>query len=126
MLRNILSVTAGVVLWSVLWVAGNAVLSLATPGSFKEDGSTDLFAILAGILVWSIVLSILSGYVTVAIARSQGLVQTVIVGAILLAIGIFVQMQYWDVMPLWYHLSFLVLLLPMVVVGGKIRLARTG
>ena len=111
-------------MWSVLWVGGNAGIATATPESFNENGSTDSVVVLAVLLVLSAALSILAGYVTATTSRSQGLVQVAIAGAILLAIGIFVQMQYWDVMPVWYHLIFLALLLPVVLAGGKLRLAK--
>lgn len=125
MLRSILSVVAGVVTWSILWVTGNAVIAMALPGSFKDDGTTDSAAVLLGIAAFSVALSLLSGYVTSMLSKSQGLGQVVAVGLLLLAIGIAVQMQYWDLMPLWYHLTFLGLLVPGVLAGGKLRLART-
>jgi hypothetical protein len=35
-----------------------------------------------------------------------------------LGLGIFFQAQYWQLMPLWYHLPFLALLLPGNVYGA--------
>ena len=38
---------------------------------------------------------------------------------LLLITGIFVQMSIWALMPAWYHLTFLALLIPVTLVGGK-------
>ena len=42
-------------------------------------------------------------------------------GILLLATGIAVQLQYWSLLPIWYHLVFLVLLVPSTVAGGSLR-----
>ena len=44
---------------------------------------------------------------------------------LLLATGIAVQAGVWSLMPAWYHLTFLVLLAPMVLTGGKLAASRT-
>jgi hypothetical protein len=45
-------------------------------------------------------------------------------GLILLGVGMFVQAQYWYLMPLWYHLAFLLLLVPACMIGSRLRRAR--
>jgi hypothetical protein len=40
--------------------------------------------------------------------------------AVLLLVGIFVEIQYWNVMPVWYHLIFLAVLVPATLWGGRI------
>jgi hypothetical protein len=46
-------------------------------------------------------------------------------GLILLGVGMFVQAQYRYLMPLWYHLLFLLLLVPACMIGGQLRRARS-
>jgi hypothetical protein len=43
---------------------------------------------------------------------------------LLLVVGIYFQSQYWHVMPLWYHLIFLALLIPMCFVGARLAAPR--
>jgi TRAP-type C4-dicarboxylate transport system permease small subunit len=43
-----------------------------------------------------------------------------ILGILLLAFGILVQVVAWNYMPIWYHLIFLALLIPMTMIGGKL------
>ena len=40
-----------------------------------------------------------------------------------LAIGIAVEASYWELMPVWYHLLFLALLIPATVYGGRLKTA---
>ena len=124
MKRSILSVLAGFAVWTVLWLASNAAIAAAVPSAFGEDGSTDSAGILVLFLAFSVVFSIVGGYVCVTLAREKPRQLALILGVVLLAVGIFVQIQFWDVMPLWYHLLFLVLLIPGVLIGAAMRRGR--
>ena len=124
MVRNILSVLAGFAVWTVLWLASNAAMAAAVPSAFAEDGSTENAGILVLFLVFSVVFSIVAGYLCVMLARRKPMRLAWILGVLLLAVGLFVQLQFWDVMPLWYHLIFLALLLPGTLFGAKIQLGR--
>ena len=124
MIRSILSVLAGFALWTVLWLASNAALAATVPGAFREDGSTDSVGMLLLLLVLSVVFSVIAGYVTALLAHEKTTQHTLALGLALLAVGIFVQIQYWDVMPVWYHLSFLALLVPGVLLGAQTQRSR--
>jgi len=124
MLRRILSVLIGVVVWSALWLGANAGLAAATPDSFEEDGSTESKGILLALLACSVVFSLVSGCVTATVGKEKPVGNAFVLGVVLLAIGIPVQMGYWEVMPQWYHFSFLGLLLPASVIGGWRRAAK--
>ena len=117
MLRVIGAIVAGFVVWTVLFLGSNSLLSIATPDSFNPDGSTDSAALLVLVLILSMVYSVVSGWLTARIAQAKALGSSVALGVVLLVVGIGVQMQYWEVMPLWYHLLFLGALLPAVLVG---------
>ena len=69
----------------------------------------------------SIVCSIASGYATALVARQNGVVRATALGVVLLAVGIAVQAGSWELLPVWYHLTFLVALLPAAVLGGRLR-----
>jgi hypothetical protein len=125
MLRSILSVLAGMALWTVLWLGANAALAGALPGSFAADGTTADASILALLVLASVAFSVAAGYLTALLARRREIAHTVGLGIVQLAIGIGVQSGYWEVIPLWYHLAFLSLLLPGNVVGGVLRGPRT-
>jgi len=122
MVRMIGGIAAGFVLWTVLWLGSNAGIRAAVPGAYGEDGSLRGGGLLALILVLSVVFSVASGYAATWIAGDERITAALILGIVLLAVGIFVQVQSWALLPVWYHISFLALLLPGSLAGGWLRL----
>lgn len=125
MLRSIGSIATGFAVWTVLFLGTNALLSLVAPGAFKPDGSTDSTLLLLLIVTLSVLFSVVAGWITFKVDRVRALGSSLILGVLLLAVGIFVQLQYWEVMPLWYHLSFLGALIPGVLVGYRLAVTRS-
>ena len=121
MLRIILGVVVGFIVWSILWVGVDAILRAAWT-SYDESVKTMNFSSLMLIipLILSAVVSIISGFVAALIAKENSK-SPLILGVLLLIVGIFVQMGVWDKIPLWYHLTFWILLIPMTVLGGRLR-----
>lgn len=131
MIRIILGAIAGFIVWSILWVGSDAMFmaffssyreymegfntALETKQPF-EINSTILFLT----LIKSFICSIIAGLITTIIAK-ENTKSTIILGILLLAFGIFIQSIYWNYLPLWYHLAFLLMLIPMSVLGGKLR-----
>lgn len=119
MVRKILAVIAGYLAWSVLWLVSNSSATAVSPGSFGDDGSTSAGMLLV-FLALSVVFSLFAGWLASTIARStRG--PAVWTGVLLLVTGIPVQLGFWSVIPLWYHLPFLAFLLPAAYLGGSIR-----
>lgn len=125
MVRGIVSVIAGFVLWSVLWVGSNQVVHRLMPDAFGADGSVGSGGILVGFIVLSVVFSVLAGYTTASLARGR-IRPALVLAVIQVVIGVFVQSMYWHVLPMWYHLAFLVLLAPAILAGARLRIAATG
>jgi hypothetical protein len=131
MIRIILAVIIGFVVWSILWVGSDAVFSAfsADWGKNSADFQTAVenktpftlsSTVLITLLIKSFIVSIISGLITVLIAR-ENLKSTFALGILLLLFGIFIQSAYWNYMPLWYHVPFLLMLVPMTILGGKLR-----
>ncbi len=120
MMKIILGIVAGFFVWSILWVGIDAVLKGVWTG-YNESVEAMSFspAMLIVPLILSAVCSIISGFVAALIARENSK-SPLILGVLLLVVGIFVQMAVWDKIPLWYHLAFWILLVPMTVFGGKL------
>ena len=123
--KTVAGVGAGFVVWTVLFLGSNSVISMATPASFNADGSTDSTVILLLILVLSMVASVVSGNICARLAGAAASGGSIALGVMLLAVGIFVQLQFWEQMPLWYHLLFLGALIPGVIVGSRMLQDRT-
>jgi len=120
-MRRALAVIAGFVLWSVLWLCFNVGLNKfgIIPAALTEP--LVRAGPLAALLIGSIVLSIISGYVTASIAGPPASPAVATLGVLLLLTGIYFQSKVWHLMPLWYHLTFLVLLIPMCFAGARLR-----
>ena len=124
MIKSILAILAGFAAWSVLWLAGNAALGALFPAQFDAQGFTRSAAILVTVLATSVVESLIAGYLTALVARRAPVKHALVLGLIQLGIGIAVQASVWERIPVWYHLSFLALLLPAHVMGGILRAER--
>jgi hypothetical protein len=131
MARIILGVIAGFLVWSILWIGSDQVLIAAlgwyaehqnafrnafTKGSAFETSST----VLVMNIVRSVIISFISGYLAAMIARENRW-STLILGILLLLFGLMVEIAAWKYLPLWYHLVFLLLIVPMTIAGGKVR-----
>lgn len=118
MLMDILAVVAGFAAWSVLWLGGNPQVLKLFPGALQKDGSLHHTGALLTLLVFAAAVSAVAGYVVTLVSGGANL--PLILGIILLLVGIMVQRQYWKLMPLWYHLLFLGLLVPATLFGASL------
>ncbi len=119
--RIILGVVVGFIVWSILWVGSSSIMMAVSADYAKtmetmEWGTGNLiFA-----LVRSFICSIVSGFVAVLIAKEFSKT-TLGLGVFLLLFGIAVQASIWNKMPVWYHLVFLIMLIPLTILGGKLK-----
>lgn len=130
MLRIVLSVIAGFVSWLIVWVGIEKILSAIWPAfgahqrAFEEvvkNGghfTADTTMLLTHIVIGSIV-SMMSGSLAALIAGEKTRAPLV-VGCLLLALGILKAVMSWPYVPIWYHVIFTAILLPMAIVGGKL------
>ena len=132
MLRIILGVIAGFIIWSILWVGLDALLSAISPGWFgknfadfqnavsRNEPFTPPVSVSVYLIFQSVLCSIVAGFAAAAIAK-ENRKSTLALGILLLATGIFVEAQNWNYFPIWYHILFLLLLIPMTVLGGRLK-----
>jgi hypothetical protein len=125
MIRSILSVITGIVVWGLLWFAANMGIARLFSDKFDENMITTDPGVLGIVIVISFGLSVLAGVLCAAIARRAMMKHVLILGVIQLGIGIMVQSGVWDQMPQWYHLIFLTLVIPGHLLGGKLRCMRS-
>ena len=132
MIRTILAVIVGFCVWSILWVGGNQLFMILSPDWYaaseqefmkaianKEPFPADSTILLIH-LVLSVIVSFISGYIA-ALVAGENKRSTLWLGVVLLIVGILVEAAYWNYIPIWYHLLFLILLIPMTIAGGKLR-----
>ena len=108
----LLGVVTGFVIWTVLFLGGNVWVARAIPGATDTDGVIVGATALASIVVLTAAYSVLAGAVASRLSGAYGRRAALVLGGLLLVVGAAVQSGYWEKLPLWYHLSFLALLVP--------------
>ncbi len=132
MIRIILGIIVGFVVWSIVWVGSDRLLTVMSPGWLGKHAAEAERAIASGAsmvtdpliavinLIRSFITSIIAGYIAALVAGEYQR-STLILGVILLAFGIMVQYMAWNLAPAWYHILFLLFLIPMTILGGRLR-----
>jgi hypothetical protein len=125
MLRSILAVVAGVLAWGIVVTILNLGLRHGWP-AYAAVEKAMLFTVpmMAARLSISGISSLVSGFAAAAVGRSG---QAALIAGVLLLL-IFVPIHYviWSKFPLWYHLTFLVSLPLLSVIGGRFSRVRNG
>lgn len=120
-MKTAIPVIVGYLAWTALWLGGNAAIMSIFAEHIGPNSEVFHVPALVSILGLSVVCSLASGIVAAALAKPKGSKAVLIMAGLLLLTGIGVQAGFWDGMPVWYHLSFLALIVPVVVAGGKLR-----
>ena len=132
MLRIILGMIGGYIVWSIIWVGMDASMATISPGWFgrnfaefqnavnRNEPFTSPGSVSVYLIFQSVLCSLISGFVAAAIAR-ENRKSTLALGVLLLVTGIFVEAYHWNYFPIWYHVLFLLLLIPATVLGGKLK-----
>ena len=130
MVRIVLGVIAGFFAWAIVWFGSEKILSAIWPefgthqrafeaaitngGQFTADTTMLLTHIVLGSIV-----SVMSGFLAALIAGGNQRAPLVL-GFLLLAVGILKAIMSWHYVPIWYHLIFTAILLPMAILGSKL------
>ncbi|MGH9948809.1 MAG: hypothetical protein ACRD6X_16675 [Pyrinomonadaceae bacterium] len=131
MIRIISGVIGGFFAWAILWFGSERVLSAIWPafgtqqsafqaaiengGAFTADTTFLLTQIVSGAIV-----SAMAGFLAALIA-GENKRAPLILGFLLVALGLLKLVMSWAYVPVWYHVIFTAMLLPMVIMGGKLR-----
>ncbi|HYJ89429.1 MAG TPA: hypothetical protein VEW46_25430 [Pyrinomonadaceae bacterium] len=133
MVRIVLGVIVGFFAWLIMWVVSEKVLSALWPAfgvhqhafeeAVKNGGqfTADTNMLLTHIVLGSIV-SVMSGFLAALIAGENKRAPLVL-GFLLLAVGLLKVVMSWPYVPIWYHVIFTALLIPMTIIGGKLKTA---
>lgn len=132
MVRIILGAIAGFFFWSIVWVGSEKILSaiwpawygahqvafeaaIANGGQFTPDTKILLMNVVRGSIV-----SAISGFLAALIA-GENKRSPLVLGILLLAFDLLIVVLSWRLVPIWYGVIFTALLLPMTIIGGKLK-----
>ena len=131
MVRIVLGVIAGFFAWVIVWVGSEKILSAIWPEGFgahqrafeaalKNGGefTEDTTLLLTQIVLGSIV-SLMSGFLAALIA-GENTRAPLVLGFLLVALGLLKVVMSWQYVPIWHHVIFTALLIPMTILGGKL------
>jgi hypothetical protein len=132
MVRIILGVIAGFFAWMILWVGSEQVLSAIFPQGYGvhqaafqsavENGASGFTVdttLLVIHIVQGMIVSVISGYLAALIAGGNKRAPLVL-GFLLVAFALLIVVMSWPYVPVWYHVVFTAMLLPLVVIGGRL------
>jgi len=126
MWRTIGSIVAGLVAWILIVTVLNFGLRAAIPGYHAAEATLQFtMAMKIGRLTEAALTSLAAGAVVGWIDPARKWAPW-LVGAIVLAMFLPVHIKLWHTFPAWYHLSFLVPLVPLVGLGGAIGASLRG
>jgi hypothetical protein len=130
MLRIVLGVIGGFIAWLIVWVGSEKIISAVWPAfgvhqaafqeAIKNGGQfTANNIMLLTHIVMGLVVSAMAGSLAALIAGENSRAPLA-AGILLLAMGLMKAYMSWPHVPLWYHIIFTAILLPMAILGGKL------
>ncbi len=118
MKRSILACLAGLLTWAVVVTVINRVLRLSLPNYTAAEHTLEFtLAMKWARLLMAIATSLAAGAVTGWISQSRRW-PPLIVGSVVLAMFAPWHIANWTKFPAWYHLTFLLTIIPAVLAGA--------
>ncbi|MEP6946384.1 MAG: hypothetical protein ABJA02_10735 [Acidobacteriota bacterium] len=133
MLRIVLGVVGGFIGWMIGFIGIEKIISALWPTfgvnqkAFEEavkngagaSGFTADTTMLLTQLVFGAIVSVMAGALAALIAGENERAP-LFFGILLLVMGIAKAVMSWQYVPLWYHIIFTAILLPLAIIGGKL------
>lgn len=119
MARNFIGVAAGLAVWFAVTLAAGLVIRVAWPAyASVADAMTFTLPMMIARLSIGAFATVAAGFVAARITQSR--LAGVTPGIVLLIMFIPQHLVLWDKFPVWYHLLFLLSLIPLTYVGNAI------
>jgi len=120
MARRFLGVVAGFVVWMVIVT----VVGVIMRGAWREyaavaDAMTFTLPMMLTRLTIGALATLAAGWVTAIVAR-RSVFAILACGVLLLVVFIPQHIMLWNRFPVWYHLTFLISLIPLTWLGGTL------
>jgi hypothetical protein len=120
MWRTVASILIGLVAWTVVATILNFGLRAARPGYHAAEATLQFtMAMKIGRLSLAALASLVAGATVRAVAPASPAAPW-IAGAIVLALFLPVHYQLWSKFPAWYHLTFLLSIVPLFGLGAAL------
>jgi hypothetical protein len=118
MKRPILAFIVGLLAWIVVISLIDRLLRVSLAGyAAAEPKLTFTLGMMAARLSMAAITSLIAGAAVGAIAPASKRTPWIL-GVVLLAIFVPIHVRVWPALPVWYHLTFLVTLAPLIALGA--------
>jgi hypothetical protein len=122
MARNFIGVVAGLAVWLTIATVAGLIMRETWPAyASVADAMTFTLPMMIARLSIGALATVSMGFVTASITQSA--VARLIPGLTLLIVFVPEHAMLWDKFPIWYHLAFLLSLVPLTYVGNSIARA---
>jgi hypothetical protein len=124
MARKALGVIAGLAVWVAVATVAGVIMRGAWPAYARvADAMTFTLPMMIARLTIGAGATVAGGWVAATIARGSR-IASLLPGIVLLAGFIPQHIALWHKFPVWYHLTFLLSLIPLTFLGAKLDAAR--
>ena len=121
MRKAALALVSGLAVWIVVVAMAGLIMRSAWPAyASVAEAMTFTLPMLFARLAIGAVATLAAGWVAAAVAP-RSMVARLLPGVLLLVAFIPQHISLWNVFPLWYHLTFLLSLVPLTYLGGTLR-----
>ena len=125
MVRGTIGVVVGLAVWVGVVTAAGLVMRASWPAYARvADAMTFTLAMMIARLVIGAAATLAMG-LAVSVVSRRSPVATLAAGVLLLLAFIPQHISLWDKFPLWYHLTFLLSLVPLAYLGGLLSVRPT-
>jgi len=120
-MKTIAAVIAGLIAWILVATAVDLLLRALWPNYHQAEIAFNFtLGMMMARLILGAVSSVCGGFVVASITKANS-TAVKITGAALLVLFIPNHYLLWHKFPLWYHLTFLVSLFPLTMLGAKLK-----
>ena len=133
MIRIVLGAIAGLCAWMILWFGAETLISALWPAfgahqaafqaAIENDGPFTADPTMLSVhIVMALIVSAAAGFIS-ALVAGENKRAPLFLGIVLLIVGLLKAFMSWPLVPIWYHGIFTAVLLPMALIGGRLRSA---
>lgn len=126
-LRSIMAAISAPLVYGVICVPLVGIVMSLSPELVNDQGGTYNVALTLQVEAVQLLMLLICGAVVSAIAPSRPMLHAMIATALMLAIGLSVQLSFWEAMLVWHHYVFLIGILACVPLGASlVQILRGG
>jgi len=117
--RIILAVLVGWLLYGIVWNVVGLAFAALFPAFVVGEPLTDMVTLII-YLIASVPVSILAGFAGARVGAAHAATAVKALAIVNLITGVAVEVMYWDLLPIWWHILFILFIVPATLYGGNL------